>query len=175
MITTRRLTLVPATVAHVRAEITDHDELARLIHANVPENWPPASSADALPLFLKWLEAAPDGIGWFAWYAVATDQANSTPVLVGSGGFLGPPRDGEVSIGYSVLPQFQRVGFATEIVGGLLQWVRGKPTVTRVVAETEWANPASVRVLSKLGFVEMGPSTEPGGTRFELSCDTDAA
>ena len=38
----------------------------------------------------------------------------------------------------------------------------------RIVAETEWANPASVRVLHKLGFAEAGPGSEPGGTRFEL-------
>ncbi len=168
MFATARLKLVPATVAHVRAEIGDRAEFARLIQAEVPENWPPESTADALPVFLEWMEAAPDRVGWFGWYALVDVKNANMPILVGGGGFLGPPREGEVSIGYSVLPQFQRSGFATEMVGGLVQWALGQPTVIRIVAETEWANPASVRVLRKLGFAEAGSSAEPGGMRFAM-------
>jgi RimJ/RimL family protein N-acetyltransferase len=170
LITTGRLSLLPATVAHARAELNDRREFSRLIEAEVPKNWPPESAADALPLFLEWLEAVPQSVGWFGWYAVANKLATQAPTLIGSVGFLGPPRDGEVSIGYSVLPQFQRVGFATEMVAGLVQWAKDDEAVARIVAETEWANPASMRVLSKLGFVEKGSGVEPGGTRFELSC-----
>jgi RimJ/RimL family protein N-acetyltransferase len=52
------------------------------------------------------------------------------------------------------------------MVGGLVRWAMGQPGVTGVLAETEWANPASVRVLSKAGFARGGPATEPGGARF---------
>jgi ribosomal-protein-alanine N-acetyltransferase len=168
MIETARLKLVPATVAIARAEIGNRAEFAGLLGASVPDNWPPESAADALPLFLQWIEAAPDQVGWFAWYAVTPLDGSSVPVLVASGGFKGPPRDGEAEIGYSVLPQFQRQGYATEMVHGLVRWAMGQPGVVRIVAETEWANPASVRVLSKLGFAEVGPSSEPGGMRFSL-------
>jgi ribosomal-protein-alanine N-acetyltransferase len=167
-IATARLTLIPATVALARAEIGDRGEFARLLGASVPDNWPPESLADALPLFLGWLEAAPDRIGWFRWYALAAGDSAAVPVLVACGGFKGPPQDGTVEIGYSVLPQFQGRGYATELVGALLRWALGQPGVARVVAETEWANPASVRVLSKAGFAPVGPATKPGGARFEL-------
>jgi len=169
VIRTERLTLVPATVALARAELADRGEFARLLHASVPENWPPESAADALPLFLGWLEAAPDRAGWFGWYALAPMEGGTAPVLVAGGGFLGPPEDGTVHIGYSVLPQFQQQGYATELVGGLLRWAFAQPGVSRIAAETEWANPASVRVLVKSGFVPAGVATEPGGTRFEWS------
>ena len=99
MIVTDRLTLVPATVALARAEIGDRNEFARLIEAGVTDNWPPESAADALPLFLSWLEAAPDRVGWFGWYALARIGDADPPVLVGGGGFLGPPRGGAVQIG----------------------------------------------------------------------------
>lgn len=168
MIETARLKLIPATVDLARAEIGDRGEFARLLGASVPNNWPPETLADALPLFLGWLEAASDRIGWFGWYALAAGNGAAAPVLVASGGFKGPPQDGVVEIGYSVLPQFQGRGFATEVVGGLVRWALGQPGVARVAAETEWANPASVCVLSKAGFVPAGPATEPGGARFEL-------
>ncbi len=168
MIETARLKLMPATVALARAEISDRSEFAWLLGASVPDNWPPEALAGALPLFLGWLEAAPDRVGWFSWYALAEGDGAAAPVLVASGGFLGPPQDGTAEIGYSVLPQFQGWGYATEMVGGLVGWALGQPGVVRVAAETEWANPASVRVLSKAGFVPSGPAAESGGARFEL-------
>jgi [ribosomal protein S5]-alanine N-acetyltransferase len=88
---------------------------------------------------------------------------------VAGGGFLGAPQDGIAQIGYSVLPQFQGRGYATEMVGGLVRWAMGQPGVVRVVAETEWANPASVRVLTKAGFTPAGLAAEPGGARFEFA------
>jgi RimJ/RimL family protein N-acetyltransferase len=55
------------------------------------------------------------------------------------------------------------------MVRALVDWSLGQQGVVRIVAETEWANPASVRVLEKAGFVSVGPTPEQGGTRFELS------
>lgn len=169
MIETARLRLTPATVALARAEMADRGEFARLLGAAVPDNWPPETLADALPLFLGWLEAMPDRTGWFGWYALAAGDSPAARVLVASGGFKGPPREGTAEIGYSVLPQFQGRGYATEIVGALVRWALAQPDVIRVVAETEWANPASVRVLIKAGFVPAGSATEPAGARFEFA------
>lgn len=168
MIVTDRLTLVPATVALARTEISDRGAFARLLEAAVPDNWPPESAADALPLFLSWLEAAPDRVGWFGWYALARLGDANPPVLIGGGGFLGPPQGRSVQIGYSLLPEFQQQGYATEMVHGLVRWAFSQPEVDSVVAETEWANPASVRVLEKVGFKPSGSASEPGGARFEL-------
>src|SRR3954453_3995567 len=102
MIETTRLKLIPATVASARAEIGDRGEFARLLGAAVPDNWPPETAADALPLFLGWLEAASDRVGWFGWYALVAPGAAAAAgpaVLVGGGGFFGPPRDGVARIG----------------------------------------------------------------------------
>ncbi len=53
MIETSRLTLVPASVALARAEMDDRTTFAQLLHAVVPDDWPPESVADVLPLFLS--------------------------------------------------------------------------------------------------------------------------
>jgi RimJ/RimL family protein N-acetyltransferase len=168
MIVTRRLTLIAATVALARAEIHDRAGFADLLGAVVPEAWPPESAADALPLFLGWLEAAPEKAGWFGWYALCRDICAAGQVLVGGGGFLGPPEDGVVQMGYSVLPEFQRRGYATEMVRGLATWAFVQSGVNVIAAETEWANPASVRVLERTGFQTAGAATDPAGMRFEL-------
>lgn len=165
-IATTRLTLVPATLAHAQAEIGDRDEFARLLAANVPHNWPPENTVDALPLFLQWLTEAPQHSGWFGWYALAQEDRQTT--LVGAGGFLGPPKDGEIGFGYSVLPQFEGRGYASELAAALVRWALAQPEVKRIAAETEWANPASVRVLEKVGFVAAGRAEMAEGERFVL-------
>lgn len=169
MIATTRLKLIPATLEHVHAEIHDGARFAELLQATVPGDWPPESAADALPLFLSWLEAAPDQVGWFGWYALLPESTEAElPTLVGGGGFLGPPSHGEVQIGYSMLPQFQRRGIATEMVAGLVGWALSQPAVNCIVGETEWENPASVQVLKKIGFATLGATNNSGGMRFEL-------
>ncbi len=160
--------LIPATVDLARAEIRDRGVFERLLGATVPDNWPPESLADALPQFLASLEASPDCVGWFSWYGLAADTGAAVPVLMASGGFRGPPENGTVEIGYSILPQFEGQGYATEMVGALARWALEQPGVTRIVAETEWANPASARVLIKAGFLPVGAVARAGGTRYEL-------
>ena len=176
MITTARMRLTPATVALSRAELTDRVEFARLLSAAVPDEWPPEMLTDALPTFLQWIEAAPDRAGWYLWYAmmraprVATDMlaCDVHDILMASGGFKGPPQDGTVEIGYSVLPRFQGQGYATEMVRALVDWALAQPGVSRIVAETLEANTASVRLLRRLGFARTEPATEPGHIRLVL-------
>ncbi|HSQ56102.1 MAG TPA: GNAT family N-acetyltransferase [Gemmata sp.] len=164
MLNTPRLSLIPATLPLARAEVADREEFARFLDARVPDNWPPETLAEALPLFLKEFEAAPDAVGWFGWYAIASNEAT----LAGSIGFRGPPQNGEVEVGYSVLPQFQRRGYATEMVAALVHWALGQPGVERVAAETDEGNIASCRVLGKTGFARVGVGNEPGSLRFVI-------
>jgi [ribosomal protein S5]-alanine N-acetyltransferase len=177
MLQTARMRLVPATVALARAELTDRAEFARLLAAAVPEEWPPEILADALPLFLQWIEAAPDRAGWYVWYAMmrapheALDMlaGDVGDILIASGGFKGPPQDGTVEIGYSVLPRFQGHGYATEMVRALIDWALAQPGVLRIIAETTGDNTPSMRLLHKLGFVETEPAAEPGHVRLMLN------
>ncbi len=177
MILTSRMRLLPATVTLARAELTDREEFGRLLSASVPDEWPPEILADALPLFLEWIEAAPDRAGWYVWYAVmrAPREAldlladNTDDILMASGGFKGPPEDGTVEIGYSVLPRFQGQGYAAEMVRALIDWAFAQPGVQRIIAETTEENTASVRMLRRLGFTRTEPAVEPGHIRFVVN------
>jgi RimJ/RimL family protein N-acetyltransferase len=162
---TPRLELAAATLEMAEAEIGDRAELARLLEASVPPEWPPETAADALPLFLAWLRDHPEWHGWLAWYAVRVRGGGR--VLVGGCGFLGAPdAEGAVEMGYSVLPAFQKQGIATEMIGALVPWAFSADAVSRIEAETADDNAASRAVLARAGFVENGPGREPGSTRF---------
>jgi len=165
---TARLELIPATAPLVRAELGQADLFSKLLRAEIPANWPPELLVDALPFFLEQLEQHPDQTGWLSWYWVL--RGGPEPILVGSGGFKGCPKpDGTIEVGYSVLPQYQGYGYATEAVSGLLSWAFAHAEVSQVIAETLPDNERSVRVLEKLGFLCTGQGSEPNLTRFELT------
>ena len=161
---TQRLHLIAATVEAARAELENRAELERLLGARLPAHWPPPlNDDDSARFFLTYLTEHPSHAGWLAWYFVTSGSR----VVIGNGGFTGAPSDGAVEIGYSIVPQFQRRGFASEAVRALVEWAFSHRSVDRVVARTLPDNPASRALLRNLGFRETAP-LEPGMLRFEL-------
>jgi [ribosomal protein S5]-alanine N-acetyltransferase len=75
-----------------------------------------------------------------------------TGTVIGGVGFFGPPQDGEVEIGYGIVPSRQRRGYATEAVQAMVADVFRLDGVQTVTANVELDNPASLRVLEKSGL-----------------------
>ncbi len=168
LIPTERLDLVAASLAHVEAELAGEDALAALLGVSVPEGWPPGEyDRGALEYFRAQLQAGgPDAVGWYGWYAIARGADGARIGLVAAAGYLGPPRDGVVEVGYSVVPHARRQGYATEIVSALVAHAFEEPAVREIIAHTSDENVASTRVLRACGFEAVGPGTEPGSIRF---------
>jgi RimJ/RimL family protein N-acetyltransferase len=165
-----RLTLVAATLEHVRTELDAPHSLATLLGAEVSDDWPTGEyDRDAMEFFRERLEEGGEAAaGWYGWYAVRAADADGPRALVGAGGYFGPPDDdGRVEIGYSVLPGWQRRGYASEIVRALVAQAFSFPQVRLVVAHTTAANTASVAVLARSGFVQAGSGADPETIRFE--------
>jgi RimJ/RimL family protein N-acetyltransferase len=154
-ITTARLRLIPASSAMIAAELDSPEKLAQALGVEVPPDWPPEyHDAEVLRFWDEQL-AQPGAAGWWLYYAVATQSA--TPTLVGSVGYKGPPADGVVEIGYSVVPSWRRRGLATEASQALIDaaWERG---ARMVIAHTLAHLEPSLGVLRKLGFEPAEPS-----------------
>lgn len=162
---TDRLRLVAGTKVLAAAEIEGRVKLARLLGALVPETWPPDNLRDVLGYLHGLYEEHPEWEGWLTWYAIRIDD--DYPVLCGGIGFKGPPdKQGMVEIGYSVLPEFQRQGLATEMVAGIVRWAKRRSEVRQLEAETNIDNKASIRVLEKNSFICVGAGLEPNTIRF---------
>jgi RimJ/RimL family protein N-acetyltransferase len=174
IIRTRRLDLIPATLALVEADLQSPEALARLLGAAVPASWPPGEyDRSAMEFFRDRLAENPGAVGWYGWYAVHRQVELHGSVLIGSGGYLGPPgSDGVAEIGYSVVPESRALGFATELVQALVSRAFSKPEVVRVIAHTTPANPGSVRVLERCGFSLVGPGSEPGTVQYATTGPT---
>jgi ribosomal-protein-alanine N-acetyltransferase len=77
--------------------------------------------------------------------------------VVGSAGFHGPPDvDGRAEIGYQIEPGSRRRGLALEAVRGLLDWAATERGIRRFRASIAPDNVASLALVSRLGFRQVG-------------------
>jgi RimJ/RimL family protein N-acetyltransferase len=81
--------------------------------------------------------------------------------VIGDVGFMGPPdQTGAVSVGCSITEDARGQGYATEALTALLEWVRGQPGLTCVLADTTRSNIASQRLLERVGLHRIGEDGE---------------
>ena len=66
-----------------------------------------------------------------------------------------PNEDGDVEIGYGTYNEFQNKGYMTEIVRGMVGWLKAQGKVRTIYASTEKSNVASYRVLEKNDFINV--------------------
>lgn len=142
-IETRRLRLIPKTVAEVRAQV---DAMNAEQRAQLSSAW------------LAQLDAATVDLWTLGFDIVDRD----TDVVVGTCGFKGPPgADGIVEIAYGVAPDQQGKGYATEAADALVLFAFAEPLVRLVCAHTSEAANASTRVLARCGFKAAGEVIDP--------------
>ena len=167
-IVTPRLELVPATPELTRAALDGPRALGAGLRASVPSTWPPEYlDRPSLEFTLDRLAESPAQAGWWLHFVVLTGAARRT--LVGSAGYKGPPAaDGTVEVGYGIVSDQRRRGYASEVVRGLVAHAFALPQVARVIAETLPELAPSIGVLRKCGFRLTGAGSEPGVIRFEL-------
>ena len=165
-----RLTLVASSAAHVRTELEAPERLTLLLDAVVSPEWPTGEyDRDAMEFFLsRFEEGGESAEGWYGWYALGSGGDFNSRTLVGAGGYFGPPTTyGTVELGYSVLPEWQRRGYASEIVNLLAEHAFTFPDISRIIAHTAEHNVASIKVLERCGFVQAGSCADAGTLRFE--------
>ncbi|MCA9310935.1 MAG: GNAT family N-acetyltransferase [Phycisphaerales bacterium] len=147
------------------AILLDPAQLQRRLGAHIPEDWPPEFIDEHVVAYLDQVfpeegaEAADDGGdgAWWTYLLVTRDK----PTLIGTCGYKGPPTEGSVEIGYTIVPSRQGQGYATEAARQLTRRALKDPRVEFVRAETLASRPASIRVLEKCGFTQVGKRTDP--------------
>lgn len=167
---TTRLELVAATLQMALAERDDRGSLERDYGIRLALPWPPPLNDEAsLAWSISILREAKGGAGWGFWYIARPASEEGEPLLaIGNGGFRGGPDEtGTVEIGYAVLEEYQRRGYASEAVEALVAWAFLQRGVRRVIAETYPVLIGSIGVLKKTGFREIGLGSEEGVIRFE--------
>jgi [ribosomal protein S5]-alanine N-acetyltransferase len=109
----------------------------------------------ALGMKIKKMELAdPSTHEWYTYWLLVLKEEAIGAGLVGFKGY--PDETGSTEIGYGISPRFQKKGYMTEAVRGLVDWAFAHPFCITVTATTV-KNPASNRLLEKLGAQCVGP------------------
>lgn len=96
---------------------------------------------------------------WQFGFAVIHKNDN---VLIGTGGFPGPPdSNGVAEIAYGIVPHYQGCGYATEAAKALIDFATRDPRVRTICAHTLAEINASTRVLEKCGLKKVGDAIDP--------------
>ena len=130
------------------------DEEMRELIAKEPDEGVKAAYGEMLSLSIE----NPSLREWYAAWLITLPGGERVGELC----FRGLPPDGAVELGCGLLPDFWGKGYATEAVIAVTEWALKQPGVSRIEAEAEEDNLASLRVLEKAGFVPTGERGEEG-------------
>jgi [ribosomal protein S5]-alanine N-acetyltransferase len=166
-IVTPRLILITITPETVRSEQANDKRLAELIGCTIPANWPHAHwEPHVFDFLLAQFEHHPEQIGWNRYIVFRHSYDSLT--LIGALGAFTKVAPNEVEIGYSVLPQFEGRGLATEAAKALVEYLRTDERITSIIAHTFPSIPGSIRVMEKCGMIYDGEGEEAGTIRYRL-------
>jgi ribosomal-protein-alanine N-acetyltransferase len=113
-------------------------------------DWPLPDLLDVLPIQAS---IPPNGERFGVWVII---ERRSTTVI-GDIGFFGPPdAAGSLEVGYSVVPDRRRRGYATEAAAALVTWAHDQPGVEAIIAACDADNAASILTLERVGFRRTG-------------------
>jgi RimJ/RimL family protein N-acetyltransferase len=145
--------VVAATAADLTVLATDRAAFARRVGSPAPGGWP--EYPQALAFTIDRLTTHPQEAQWWMHFFLVNG------LLVGSGGFVGRPRNGEAEIGYEIAPGFRRRHYGTGAAAALVAKAFGTGEVTTIVAHTVPQEHPSTRVLSRIGFAREAEVADP--------------
>lgn len=154
-IPTKRMTLTPMSV----------DELNELIERE--------TDAHMKQAYTEMRDGVLQNPDQALWYTAWRMTLKETGEMLGDLCFHSAPADKTVEIGYGVLEQYRKNGYATEAVRALIDWAFTQTNVYFVRAITDAGNEASEHLLEKLKFnkLPLDPAAadlEEGQTLWEL-------
>lgn len=144
---------------------SDVSELGRLLGAKLTMEWPPVEwEPHVFRIIQKQYEEWPESYGWHR-YVLLKRGLGRESVLVGAvGGF--PRRCGDVEIGYSTLPGFQRRGYATAFARRLVEFLLEQDGVKSVSAQAYPQIQESIKVMARCGMSYVGEGDDSGTVRY---------
>lgn len=168
MIETKRLILQPLTYEQLVKYANCDNSLEAELNLNKSSRTISAELKEALENTI--IPNVADKTKNYLYSTIWTAISKTKNEMVGDLCILGEPNaNGEIEIGYGTHDEFQRKGFMTEIVGGIIDWAKRQTLVKSITASTDKRNTASFKVLQNNNFVK----TEETETLFIWKLNMD--
>jgi ribosomal-protein-alanine N-acetyltransferase len=155
LIESGRLKLLPLNHEQLLLQMNNPNYLAEILGLQMPALKAPASFLYGLEqardnCWLPDTQAYPDLYQWYTNWKIVLKNTNT---IIGSIAFGGYPDDyGQTTVGYVIDALHNGNGNATEALCTLCHWGFRFSILKAVTADTEVANLASQKVLTKVGF-----------------------
>ena len=148
---TPRLRLIPLKYDQLKFLLTDRHILEQELGLTLTDTALDEHFRDVLAdIILPGLLRNPEQYIWLTEWQIVLKSENR---IIGGFCFKGQPNEtGEVEIGYGTAENYRNCGYTTEAIATAIDWAFQTPTLCAVIAETEKDNPASIRVLEKIGM-----------------------
>ncbi len=152
-IVTDRLTLVPLSLRQVYLYLDENFSLEKELGAlNYPRKVPKELLDPINLVILPSLENPDRKNIYYTLWVMICRKSNQ---IVGDLCFKGPPNKfGEMELGYGTYPDFQKKGYMTNAITGLVEHIAKDREVKSVIAETNKDNLASIKTLKKANFIQ---------------------
>jgi [ribosomal protein S5]-alanine N-acetyltransferase len=148
---TERLFLIPFTISICNNIINnDFSDLFKLGFKK-GKSWPDNDVIETLPKIINNLSLVESPTGFESWMIIKKD----TLEIIGDLGFKGFNYDKEnIDIGYGIIKEERRKGYAEEAVAVLIKWAFTQDIVKEITARCLIDNTGSVNLLKKFNFTE---------------------
>ncbi|MDW5289736.1 GNAT family N-acetyltransferase [Formosa sp. PL04] len=151
-LTTERLILIPFTLQLCKDFIDDDFSELYKLGFKKGKSWPDIDVIETLPKIVNNLAQVESPTGFESWMIIKKD----TLEIIGDLGFKGfNDESRSVDIGYGILKEERRNGYAKEAAVELIGWALSTEIVSKITAQCELDNLSSVNLLKKLNFIEM--------------------
>jgi [ribosomal protein S5]-alanine N-acetyltransferase len=147
----KRLILIPFTLQICKNLTNDDFSDLQKMGLKKGQSWPDSDVIETLPKIIANLSKVESPTGFESWMIIKKD----TLEIIGDAGFKGFNCEEEnIDIGYGIIKEERRKGYAEEAVTELLQWVQSMKIVKEITARCLIENVSSVNLLRKLNFTE---------------------
>jgi [ribosomal protein S5]-alanine N-acetyltransferase len=148
---TERLILVPFTMQICKEIINDDFSSLFKMGFKKGRSWPDDDVIETLPKIINNLSKVKSPTGFESWMIIKNDSLE----IIGDLGFKGFNYDEEnADIGYGIIKEERRKGYAEEAVLELIKWAFLKEIVKEITARCLIDNTSSNNLLQKLNFIE---------------------
>jgi [ribosomal protein S5]-alanine N-acetyltransferase len=149
---TERLILVPFTMQICKEIINDDFSSLFKMGFKKGRSWPDDDVIETLPKIINNLSKVKSPTGFESWMIIKNDSLE----IIGDLGFKGFNYDEEnADIGYGIIKEERRKGYAEEAVLELIKWAFSKEIGKEITAKCLIDNTSSNNLLQKLNFIEI--------------------
>ncbi|MDN3672400.1 GNAT family N-acetyltransferase [Flavobacterium branchiarum] len=162
-LTTERLLLIPFTIQICKNVLNDdYSDLERL-NLKKGKSWPDNDVIETLPRIITNLLKVTAPTGFESWMIIKKD----TSEIIGDLGFKGfNPKGNNIDLGYGIIKEERRKGFAEEAVKEIINWAFSNEIIKEITASCLTENTSSINLLTKFNFSQL--KTENGMIYWSL-------